>query len=262
MTFKVIFSSPRSRFSSLHLLDDKLVVCDSESGTILNVEDSSVFSNTVGSPFSITKSTTGTFVIADKAHKALLSLSSDEKLEVLCSDFWSKPFLGPHALVYDGSRIFFSDPGFFGDSGLLNPKGSIFVLVESSRLLMPIAHNCLAYPSGLALSASGNALFCTETGANRVLKFYNKNGSWIPSVFIHLNGRVGPVAVACDVDDSVYVACTAFSPDTSCLLKYDSVGNLICTFELPFEQITGLLVKDGSVFVSSVDSVFELEEVE
>ena len=51
-------------------------------------------------------------------------------------------------------------------------------------ILRPLALNCLAYPSGLALTKKEDILYVCETFKNRILKFYvGENGNFTFSVF-------------------------------------------------------------------------------
>lgn len=65
--------------------------------------------------------------------------------------------------------VFFTDSGPFGETGLANPTGSVFCVVDNpkgssepgqdaGKVLQPIAYECLANPSGLALSPDENHL--------------------------------------------------------------------------------------------------------
>lgn len=60
--------------------------------------------------------------------------------------------------------LFFTDSGPFGETSLENPKvinmtsrtkflkGSLFLIDLEAMIIRPLALNCLAYPTGLALS--------------------------------------------------------------------------------------------------------------
>jgi len=43
-------------------------------------------------------------------------------------DYEATPFLGPHSLVYSNflNCLYFTDSGPFGETGIENPKGSVF----------------------------------------------------------------------------------------------------------------------------------------
>ena len=38
-------------------------------------------------------------------------------------------------------------------------------------LVRPLAHNCLSFPSGIALSESQKIIYVSETSKNRILRF-------------------------------------------------------------------------------------------
>ena len=48
--------------------------------------------------------------------------------------------------------LLFTDSGPFGETSLQNPKGSLFEIDLDTLYMNPLALNCLAYPTGLALS--------------------------------------------------------------------------------------------------------------
>lgn len=52
------------------------------------------------------------------------------------------------------------------------------------QIVKPLAHNCLAHPSDLALDKSNELLYVCETMQNRLLRFYvGEDGSYLYSVF-------------------------------------------------------------------------------
>jgi sugar lactone lactonase YvrE len=60
------------------------------------------------------------------------------------------------------------------------------------RLLQPLALQCLAHPSGLAVSPDEKAVYVCETMANRVLRFVQKPaGVFHFSVFHQFSGGLG-----------------------------------------------------------------------
>jgi sugar lactone lactonase YvrE len=38
-------------------------------------------------------------------------------------------------------------------------------------IVRPLAHNCLSYPSGLAISKNEKILYVSETSKNRIIRF-------------------------------------------------------------------------------------------
>ena len=74
-------------------------------------------------------------------------------------------------------------------------------------LLRPIALNCLAHPSALALDPSEQVLYVCETLRNRVLKVYvGENGRNLVTVFHQFSGKLGPSAISVSRDGLVFVA--------------------------------------------------------
>ena len=67
--------------------------------------------------------------------------------------------------------MFFTDSGPLAETSLDSARGSVFMFDLDDKYLRPLAYNCLAYPSGLALTENNKILFVCETSANRVLRF-------------------------------------------------------------------------------------------
>lgn len=89
------------------------------------------------------------------------------------------------------------------------PHGSVFAVtsVSDGELLQPLALECLAHPSGIALSPSEDAIYVSETLNNRILRFVQKPaGVYHCSEFYKFSGRFGPTALAIDGDGNIYAA--------------------------------------------------------
>ena len=100
-----------------------------------------------------------------------------------------------------------------GGTTLASPKGSVFCISPDGRLLQPLALQCLAHPSGLAVSPDEQALYVCETMANRVLRFVQKPaGVFHFSVFYQFSGGLGYVA-ACHAFDS-------YQPNLECASRF------------------------------------------
>lgn len=110
-------------------------------------------------------------------HQAIIAKYGDDKnaeITPIVKDYEGVSLLGPHSLViaYTMSNskkffsildyIYFTDAGPFGETSLENPKvnqciilyakGSLFLIDLGEMIIRPLALNCLAYPTGLALS--------------------------------------------------------------------------------------------------------------
>mmetsp|Transcript_57397 Transcript_57397/g.92859 ORF Transcript_57397/g.92859 Transcript_57397/m.92859 type:complete len:213 (+) Transcript_57397:134-772(+) len=130
-----------------------------------------------GSPSSLVFDATEALFVADFAKRAIISQrptladAEDERFEefdVLVGDYEGKPFCGPNCLAFDGEgNLFFTDSGPMGETSLENPKGSVFCVEVADQLLKPLALECLAHPSGVAVSPDGKVVFVAETIANQ-----------------------------------------------------------------------------------------------
>lgn len=70
-----------------------------------------------------------------------------------------------------------------------------------------LALNCLAHPSGLALSHDEKILFVSETCKNRIIRFVLSNqGVYNFSVYHQFSGRFGPMALVVSQSDLLYAA--------------------------------------------------------
>ena len=99
---------------------------------------------------------------------------------MLLDSFEGKSFLGPNKIILDNSqkRLFFTDSGPLGETSIQNPKGSLFLVdLDDMELVQPLALECLAHPSDLAISNNDDILYVCETLKNRILKFYIGNNT-------------------------------------------------------------------------------------
>ena len=133
--------------------------------------------------------------VADMANQAIMARPIEEKegetTPELVKDFEGSPLLGPNSLAcstilskFDWNllefignilisldSLFFTDSGPFGETSIENPKGSVFMIDLDGQFIRPLALNCLAYPSGIALSLDEKIIYVSETCKNRVLRF-------------------------------------------------------------------------------------------
>ena len=59
-----------------------------------------------------------------------------------------------------------------------------------------LALRCLSSPTGLAFGKDEKLLYVSETGRNRILRFYeSKEGIYYLSVFHQFSGRFGPTSI-------------------------------------------------------------------
>ena len=68
---------------------------------------------------------------------------------------------GPSSLAFDGEgSLYFTDSGPLGESTLQSPLGSCYVISgpAQGQILRPLARSCLAHPSGIAVTPSGDAM--------------------------------------------------------------------------------------------------------
>jgi sugar lactone lactonase YvrE len=176
---------------------------------------------------------------------------------------------GPRALLFDAAgSLFFTDAGPEGDTGLHNRAGSVFVIVGegASRLLRPVALRCLANPTGIALSASGSAVFVAEAAENRVLRYTQRPpGVWHGAVFHTFAGCLGPSALVCDAARGLLYVARPEVPDAGArgvVSVLSMEGALLKEFEVPTADVSALaLSPDGTrllVADATADSVVSI----
>mmetsp|Transcript_32593 Transcript_32593/g.103206 ORF Transcript_32593/g.103206 Transcript_32593/m.103206 type:complete len:168 (-) Transcript_32593:138-641(-) len=139
-----------------------------------------------------------------------------------------------------------------GDTSLSNPKGSVFCVSSEDQLLKPLAVNCLAHPSGIAVSPDGSCVYVAETMANRILRFIRRpTGVYMCSVFHTFSGGFGPTSLACDSKSNLYVCrfdwarAVTSERDSQTVGKIavlDEEGSLVSELRTPGPEVTGILL--------------------
>lgn len=215
--------------------------------------------NTGGSPTALQFDHEGVLHICDAALKAVLIASQhDGTYRELISEYNDTPLKGPHTAVFsaDGG-LFFTDAGAPGETSILNPKGSAFFAAAAPiegpaggasggrGKLYPLASNCLAHPTGIALHPAESAVYVCEASANRVLRFTQKPaGVYHATVFHQFSGRLGPTAVVCDHTRSglLYIARpeSADFAEKGIIAVLSAEGALLRELEVPGPEITSL----------------------
>ena len=103
--------------------------------------------------------------------------------------------------------LYFTDSGAWGETSIENPKGSVFAYDIQLDFVRPLALNCLAYPTGMALTNNDNILYVCETGKNRILRFNLKGSNFsMFSIFYQFSGRFGPTAITAHSKGNLYAA--------------------------------------------------------
>ena len=113
---------------------------------------------------------------------------NENRIEItpVIKDFDGNALKGPNSMILSekNNALFFTDSGPLGDSSLESPEGSLFVIDLQSSKLIPIIHQKLAFPWGLAISNEENILYVAEFYQNRILRIViHSNGTYHSSVF-------------------------------------------------------------------------------
>ena len=119
-----------------------------------------------------------------------------------------------------------------------------------SKIMRPIIHNCLSFPSDVVYENKKGIIYVAETLANRIIRLtQNPYGVYHSSVFYQFNGRLGPTAMAVDESGNLYVARYEFQIGLDGN-DYDGIisvinrhGRLIGELIIPnLSEISGLLI--------------------
>lgn len=177
---------------------------------------------------------------------------------VIVNEYEGKSLKGPNSAVFDSAgQLFFTDSGPLGETGLLEPRGSVFVVTgeANNRILRPLAYESLAYPSGIALSGDESSVFVSEMSANRILRFSQRPaGVWHCTVFHQFTGRFGPSALCTDPQRNLLYVARFELPEVAerglISVIHCRTGQLVREIECPGPEVTGLaLSPDGSFLV-------------
>jgi len=259
--------------------DGTLFFADSHSGEIkvLKVAEASedkaadVWGNSDGQPCGLGAMPNGDLYVCDTAHSAVMSVGKDGNRSKIVSEYEKQDLKGPSSIALDSNgTMYFTDSGSLGESTLDKPTGSVFCVdgTQKSQLLRPIAFECLAHPSGVAVSPEGSAVFVCETLRNRVLRFVQRPaGVWISSVFCTFAGGLGPTAIACHGKGRNYVLYIARADlpghGRGVITVVTSNGEVKSNIEMPAPELSGVAVSpDGStVYVTekSSGSIFSVK---
>jgi sugar lactone lactonase YvrE len=233
--------------------EGRLFVCATASGRVLQVdgEELTAFAATEGAPTQVLFSHLNECVVLDQAHNAVLMVLADGSQQIVAEGYEGAPLKGPSSAVFDTSgALYFTDSGPQGETGLASPRGSVFV-ISPDRILRPIALECLAQPSAVALSASESAVFVAEQAQNRIIRYTQKPaGVWHGTVWHTFNGRLGPSALVADHARGLLYVSRPELPELSehgVVSVLDGEGRLLKDLHVPGPEVSGMaLSPDGN----------------
>jgi gluconolactonase len=165
----------------------------------------SEYFNTGGIPAGLAFHGDGSLYVADEGDDThgVLRVASG-RASVLANTFQGTSLNGANDLVFDPDGVlYFSDPW---QSSLANPIGGFYRLFPDGRLdRLDVG---LAFPNGVAISPSGDAVYLAETYRNRILRYeIGEDGGVGPrEEFAQLPGGEGPDGMAFDEAGNLYVA--------------------------------------------------------
>uniref|UniRef100_A0A7S1PR40 SMP-30/Gluconolactonase/LRE-like region domain-containing protein n=1 Tax=Neobodo designis TaxID=312471 RepID=A0A7S1PR40_NEODS len=256
------------------VVDGALLVASTSSGQLLRLGDDqqlSVLLDTNGQPAAIAADPQSKDVfIADASRQSIVKseggvadADAAPQLAQFLEQFEGQPFRGPAGIAFDeAGELYFSDAGAFGDTGLHNPRGTVYRTVQGRQQVVAMCPPSLAHPAGVACSSNGCVFVC-ELGTNRVLRFAQRPaGVFHGSVFAQLSGGFGPMAVAVQPQtQDVYVAKYDF---TGCsaqgsIVVFDAEGEPKGTIPLPGCEITGLCFDGATLYATERSNIYRVD---
>ena len=241
----------------------KLLVCSQGSGEVCTVEGGALTPMlSCGAPSGLC-SEGGVLYVCDMAFQGVLR-HEDGQLTELVKEYEAKAFKGPSSIAIDSAgNVFFLDCGPLGETTLADPKGSAFQITADAQLLQPLALECLAHPSALAIAPEQRTVYVAEMMTNRLLRLVQRAGVFHCSVFHQFSGRMGPSGIACcPTTGTLYVSHYDFASTGSkglvSVLSAD--GKLTREIEAPAAELTGIALspEGNAIFVTeaSTSSVY------
>lgn len=240
-----------------------------EISTINKNQETVCLCNSGGQP-AAAKIFNGKLYVTDLVNGVCLFTSSGDE-QLVARIYEDKPFKGPNSITFDSlGNMYFTDGGPFGETGVHKPQGSVYCITSQSsgqqQLLKPIISECLAYPSGIAVSPDDKILYVTEQMANRVVRLVQRPaGVFHTSIFHQFSGGMGPSAIICDRRGNLYVARYDYASvaNEGIVVVLDKNGNLKTEISIPAPEISGLVLSDDgkSLFVteSSTKNIYKVD---
>mmetsp|Transcript_14681 Transcript_14681/g.36654 ORF Transcript_14681/g.36654 Transcript_14681/m.36654 type:complete len:290 (+) Transcript_14681:139-1008(+) len=219
--------------------------------------------NSSGQPLGLLFDPENVAFVCDCAHQAIFRIirTEDEtggaprqEIEPYVKEYEASQLLGPNSVCMgrESGLLYFTDSGPLGETSLQNAKGSVFAINPATQLLIPLAYQCLAYPSGIALTADEKVLYVAETNLNRILRFtQSPPGVYHCTVFHQLSGRFGPTALAVSSSGDLFVAHFDFVDNTENgrIVVIDGEGEVTAIMSVPGPEITGLALTPDEKFL-------------
>ena len=165
--------------------------------------------------------------------------------------------------------MYFTDSGPWGETSIQNPRGSVFSITPDGQLLQPLAYECLAFPSGIALSHDESMFYVCETMNNRVVRFVQKpTGVFHFAAFHQFSGGFLPTTIACDSNGYLFVG--RADPVSGAARKEESLvsvlspwsGKEVAEIRIPGSTVSGLAFdkekKNLLVCEASTNTIYKL----
>jgi gluconolactonase len=145
----------------------------------------------------------GRLIVADQRHGLLALDVESRKISPWITHCRSQRFIGVFALVFaTNGDCYFSDRG---QSGLADARGAVYCL-QPDGALAPVVED-IPGPAGLVLTADQRHLLVAATFDNAIWRVPLSNeGAARAGRFIQLSAGAGPVGLAIDSDDNLFVA--------------------------------------------------------
>lgn len=170
----------------------------------------------------------GSIYACEYGYGAILKISLDGKLEILCSGFEGKKFNRPNDIIMDNrGDIYFTDPKSYDP---LIPDGRIFRIDFKTNEVKLVASE-LCFPNGINISPTGKRIYISESAKNRILTYDIANSGMLinKKTLIELPGG-DPDGIDIDENGNLYVAhfggksIYIISPEGTIIQKIETPG--------------------------------------
>jgi gluconolactonase len=210
--------------------DRHLWLADVPYGRVFRVSPDGVWSiehQIDGEPHAMRIAPDGRHIAVDYRH-GLISLTGQERFDILSTGIKGQPFLGLSDMAYgpDGA-LWFTDSG---RTSLSDPTGRVFCLTPDGDLRLVL--DCVPYSNGICLSPDGAWVYVAATRANQVWRLSSRlpeTGQPMVGTFLQLSGGLGPDGLA--TNDRGWLAVAQAQAGRAYV--FDALGDPIADVRLP-----------------------------
>lgn len=204
--------------------------------------------NTGGQPNGARFGPDGQLWIADKQLGLLKMDPASGAITPVVNSYRSERLRGLNDLAFDAAGgVYFTEP--YG-SNVLKPDGRLFYLPPGKEARLQVVSDALAFPNGVAVTASGRNVLVGEFAARRILSlpaFGSPDDFDVPYVYSRTEGGTGPDGMLLSPGGALFAANFGAGE----VLVFDATGRPLETIRLPGGlQTTNVALRDGALYVT------------